>query len=178
MRIAISGSHRVGKTTLAEALAEALPKHELVPEPYYALEEEGHEFAEQPSLEDFELQLERSLKSLQPRAANRVFDRCPLDMIAYLLAHEDAGAFQLDDWMPRVHQLLPTLDLIVYVPIEQPDRIPVDRSEQCYRDEVDAVLRDIVLDDAYGLDVDVISVAGTEGDRLKQVLSRVRRPSK
>lgn len=60
MRIAISGSHRVGKTSLAEALAVALPGHELLPEPYHALEDEGHEFGEMPSLDDFTLQLERA----------------------------------------------------------------------------------------------------------------------
>ena len=59
MRIAISGSHRVGKTTLAEALAAELPGYELVPEPYYLLEEDGHVFAAMPSIEDFELQLAR-----------------------------------------------------------------------------------------------------------------------
>jgi hypothetical protein len=33
MRIAISCSHLVGKTTLAKALAEALPRYDLVPVP-------------------------------------------------------------------------------------------------------------------------------------------------
>lgn len=81
MRIAISGSHLVGKTTLAEALADALPDHQLVPEPYHLLEEEGYEFGEMPSIEDFELQLERSFHCLQESGPAVVFDRCPLDMI-------------------------------------------------------------------------------------------------
>ena len=49
MRIAISGSHVVGKTTLAEALAPALPHYELVPDPYDLLAEDGNEFGEMPS---------------------------------------------------------------------------------------------------------------------------------
>jgi uridine kinase len=50
MKIAISGAHRTGKTTLVEELSRALPAYGVVDEPYYLLEEEGHEFAEMPSL--------------------------------------------------------------------------------------------------------------------------------
>jgi uridine kinase len=78
MRIAISGTHLVGKTTLAETLAAVLPEHELMPDPYHLLEEEGHEFTEMPSLEDFEAQLERSLECLEGSGSSVVFDRCPL----------------------------------------------------------------------------------------------------
>ena len=46
MRIAISGTHFSGKSTLVEALSEALPQYTIVEEPYYLLQEEGHEFAE------------------------------------------------------------------------------------------------------------------------------------
>ena len=62
MRIAITGTHFSGKSTLVEALSEALPHHIIVEEPYRLLEEEGYEFPELPSLEDFELQLERSIE--------------------------------------------------------------------------------------------------------------------
>ena len=101
MRIAICGSHLVGKTTLAQALAGALPGHELVPEPYHLLEEEGYEFTEMPSVDDFERQLERSLSCLQESGANALFDRCPLDILAYLSAHRDADAVNPADGMPR-----------------------------------------------------------------------------
>jgi predicted ATPase len=175
MRIAISGSHLVGKTTLAEALAEALPGYELVPEPYHLLEEDGHELAEMPSVDDFELQLERSLLCLRESGENVIFDRCPLDILGYLLTHEDADAFHLADWMPRVRQLVPGLDLIVFVPIEKPDRVPVPRSQARLRAEVDSALRDIVLDDAYGLEIDVLTVAGPTAARVHQVLAHLRR---
>jgi adenylate kinase family enzyme len=41
MRIAITGAHGVGKTTLAEALLEHLPGYTLETEPYYQLEAAG-----------------------------------------------------------------------------------------------------------------------------------------
>jgi len=87
MRIAVSGAHRTGKTTLLEELSRALPNHVVVDEPYYLLEEEGHEFAEIPSLGDFELQLERSIQCVEDSEEDQLFDRCPADMLAYLIAH-------------------------------------------------------------------------------------------
>jgi AAA domain len=174
MRIAISGSHRVGKTTLAEALAETLPEYDLIPEPYYQLEEDGYEFEEMPSLEDFERQLDRSIQSISDSGANVIFDRCPLDILGYLVAHCDAGAFEIDDWMPRVRDAVAKLDLIVFVPIEDPDRVALPRAEGPLRASVDEVLREIVEDDSYELAMDVITVEGPAAARLRQVVERVR----
>jgi hypothetical protein len=174
MRIAISGSHLVGKTTLAEALAETLRGYELVPEPYYLLEEEGHEFAEMPSLEDFELQLERSIQCVQEGGTDVVFDRCPLDILGYLLTHRDADRFQIEDWMPRVREAVATLDQIVFVPVEDPDRVAAPRSQARLRSAVDMALRDLILDDAWGLEIEVIMVAGTPEARLRDVTAHLR----
>ncbi len=41
MRVGISGTHRTGKTTLAQALCACLPGHVTAVEPYYLLEEAG-----------------------------------------------------------------------------------------------------------------------------------------
>lgn len=174
MRIAISGSHLVGKTTLAEALAEALPSYEFVPEPYHLLEEDGHEFGEMPSIDDFERQLERACHCVEESGPNVVFDRCPLDIVGYLHTHEDAAEFDLEKWMPRIREHVAALDAIVFVPIEEPDRVAVPRSQARLRAAVDAVLRDIVLNDAYELEMDVIEVTGSLGTRLRQVMAHVR----
>lgn len=175
MHIAISGSHLVGKTTLAEALADALPSHDLFPEPYYLLEEDGYEFGEVPSIHDFERQLERSLQCIEESRTDVVFDRCPLDFLGYLITHRDAEAFRLNDWLPRVRASLAKLDIIVFVPVEEPDRVAVPRSQARLRAEVDAVLRDIIVDDVYGLENHVITVQGTPGARLRQVVAHLGR---
>ena len=174
MRIAISGSHRVGKTTLAETLADALPRYEFVAEPYYLLEEDGYEFGEPPSLEDFERQLERSCQAVSQGGANVVFDRCPLDILGYLAAHRDAQTFQIEDWLPRVREAVAKLDLIVFVPIEQPDRVAVPPAEARLRADVDDELRDIILDDTYELEIEVITAEGTPAARLSRVLTHLR----
>ena len=67
MKIAVSGAHRTGKTTLVEELCRALPDHLSMNEPYYHLVEEGHVFPEMPSIEDFELQLDYSIEQITNR---------------------------------------------------------------------------------------------------------------
>src|SRR6202040_1338547 len=88
MRVGISGTHGTGKTTLAGGLGAHLPGHVGVGEPYYLLEEEGHEFGFPPSLDDYRALLARSLRSLSspPLRPGVVFDRTPLDYLAYLAA--------------------------------------------------------------------------------------------
>ena len=173
MRIAISGSHQVGKTTLAESLANALPGYVLVPEPYYLLLEEGNDFAEMPTVEDFELQLERSIRCIRESGSDVIFDRCPLDMIGHLTSHRDMEMFHIGDWLPDVREAVATLDLIAFIPVEVPDRIDVPPSERQFRADVDEALWDIIADDIYGLGMDVISVAGAPADRLRRILTHV-----
>ena len=175
MRVAISGSHLVGKTTLAGALADALPSHELVPEPYYLLAEDGYEFGEMPSIDDFERQLERSFQCIEDSGPDVVFDRCPLDLLGYLITARDAEAFRLDDWLPRVRASVAKLDLVVFVPIEEPDHVAVPRSQARLRAEVDSVLRDIIVDDVYELEIDVMTARGMPDARLHQVVTHLGR---
>jgi hypothetical protein len=176
MRIAVSGSHFVGKSTLVEELSGALPEYSTVEEPYYLLEEEGHVFADPPSIEDFELQLERSLTSLEAREPNVIFDRCPVDFLGYLLAHPDTETFDLESWLPRVRTTLETLDLIVFVPIEGRDRISLPRSQDPhFRVLVDEGLGEILLENSLNFDVEVLQVTGALHERLRQVLAQLRR---
>jgi predicted ATPase len=174
MKIAVSGAHRTGKTTLIEELSRALPAYVVVDEPYYVLEEEGHEFAEMPSLEDFELQLERSLESMVDSRRDQLFDRCPADILAYLITHRDSDGFDLDLWLPRVRNAMRRLDLIVFVPVESPDRVIVSEPEErTLRRRVDEELRDIVLEDRWDFGVEAIEVTGASRDRARQVLAHV-----
>lgn len=175
MRIAVSGAHRTGKTTLIEELGRSLPGHVIVDEPYHLLAEEGHEFAELPSLEDFELQLERSLRSVLESAADCLLDRCPCDLLAYLIAHEDSEAFAVDPWLPRVRDAMGRLDLVLFVPIEEPDRVTVSPSDhRRLRRRVDEELRDIVLEDRWDFGVPAIEVAGSPRERARQALQHIR----
>lgn len=174
MRIAVSGAHQVGKSTLVEALAGALAGHQTVDEPYHQLEEEGHEFAQPPSIEDFELKLERSLEAMSGDETEVIYDRCPADLLAYLATHDDADGVDLDDHLPLVREALGSLDLVVFVPIEQPERIALpDEVDRRWRARVDAYLRELLLGEGPGLEVDVLEVTGSVRERLRAVLARV-----
>lgn len=171
--MAFSGTHRTGKTTLVEAISGILPAYEVVEEPYRVLEEEGHEFADPPSVEDFELQLRTSIESLAAAPADALLDRCPLDFIAYLQAlHED---FDIDGWLDDIRDSIAMLDLIVVVPIETPDRISVAvHEDRRLRRRVDQRLRLFALEDPYGFEAVTLEVSGGLGERIRQVTHAMR----
>jgi predicted ATPase len=175
MRIAVSGAHRTGKTTLIEELDRALSGYEVVEEPYHLLEEEGHVFAEMPSLEDFELQLERSIECLAEVQENQLLDRCPADLLAYLMTHRDADGFDVELWLPRARSAMQQLDLVIFVPIEDPDRILVSEPDGGeLRRRVDEELREILLEDRWDFGVEAVEVTGTVRERVRQVLAYLR----
>jgi predicted ATPase len=168
VRIAVSGTHGVGKSTLVADLVRALPGHVAIAEPYLQLLDEGHAFADPPSLEDYEVQLERSLASLaSPGLEAAVFERCPADFLAYIAAHADGDGLDLAAWLPRVRVALAAVDLVVFVPLERPGR--------GFRSRVDERLHEILLDDVHGLGVEVLEVRGEPGQRLDRVLDRISR---
>ena len=174
MRIAVSGSHGTGKTTLIEELVGLRPGFHRFDEPYYLLEEEGHAFAETPCLEDFELQLQRSIRIVEESQGDCLFDRCPSDFLAYLITHEDSAGFDLHGWLPRIRDAMQRLDLIVFVPIEEPDRVSMAEPDHgSLRLRVHEELAGIVLDDHYTFGVPVIEVRGTREERARHVLERV-----
>ena len=172
-QIALAGAHAVGKSTLAAELAAALPGHRVVEEAYYQLEMEGYVFAESPSLEDFEAQLERSLRCVREERGDVIFDRSPADYLAYLLAHRDAARAAPSYWLPRIREACAALELIVFVPIEHPDRVTAGYEAPRLRRRVDATLREGLVDDEWDLGGRVLEVSGTPGERAKQVLARL-----
>ena len=119
MRIALSGSHAVGKTSLLNELQRQLVGYDAVEEPYAEL----------------------------------------------LLAGETR------EWISAAHGTLSTIDLIVFVPIEQPDRISPGISYARQRNRVDELLREMLMDDSYGFARPVIEVHGSVEARTRQVTS-------
>jgi hypothetical protein len=175
MRIAVSGAHQTGKTTLVEELVGSRPEFNRFDEPYYQLETEGHAFAGVLGIEDFELQLERSIQSINESEGDCLFDRCPADILAYLITHADSERFDIRGWLPGARIAMQRLDLVVFVPIEAPDRVPLAATDQgTLRRRVHEELEDIVLNDGMGFGVPAIEVTGTTEERAHQVLEYVR----
>lgn len=171
MRIAVSGAHATGKSTLIAELRRLLPSHEAVDEPYYALLEAGSPSAGEPCREDFEAQLEASIGLITGHGGPDVlFERCPVDYLAYLRCLPGA-ADDVSRWMDESAPALASLDRIVFVPVERPDRVHVGASEgRRLRRRVDALLREILVDDGWGLGLAVVEVHGSPSERAQQVL--------
>jgi len=168
MKIAITGAHGVGKTTLAEKLLEHLPDYELRTEPYYELEELGYEFSETPNTDDFAEQLKYSIKQIAASGDNVIFDRCPVDIMAYLEALN--GIQFINSMYDKAESAMEEIDLIVYVPIEHPDIIPHQKSDYPeLRDAVNEILRESVND--FG--IEVLEVKGILSERISQVLAKI-----
>ena len=174
MRIAVSGAHRTGKSTLIGDLARNLPGYAVAEEAYYALLAEGHVFAALPSRDDYELMLERSCRTLTVNGApNLLVDRCPADYLGYIVASPGPLSEVLDRWFERVSVAMRTLDLVIFVPIEHPERIDPSAFERPrLRRRADDALREIVVEDTWGIIPHAIEVSGTTGERVNQVLAR------
>ena len=167
VRIALSGGHATGKSTLMRELAPRLPGTLVIEEPYYLLADEGHAFSDPPTTEDFELLFERSVSLIRKTPASSVlFDRSPADYLAYLTAlRPDAAQHER---VAAAAAALATLDLVVFVPIERPDRIQTTEAPRL-RQRVDRVLREMLVDRSWGIDVPVVEVKGAPNARADQV---------
>ena len=177
MRIGISGTHGTGKTTLAEALCAHLPGHVTADEPYYLLEEEGYEFEFPPSIDDYWAMLTRSVQSLRSPAPLRavVFDRTPLDYLAYLAATGADAERETDAAV--IQSAVASLDLLVLTVItpETEQALPPPEMPRL-RSAMNDALLDIIYNDPRDLcgDVPVLLLDGPLDDRLRAVLNVTR----
>ncbi|MCI1683964.1 MAG: ATP-binding protein [Bacteroides sp.] len=165
MRIAVIGAHCVGKTTIVEELQKLLSDYEFYSEPYYELEERGYLFPETPTIDDYIEQFEYSIRQISTSGDNAVFDRCFVDLLAYIQAvskSEDIQAFY-----QKVEDMLSEIDLFIFVPIEEPDRIPCSELPEL-RQEVNEILYDLIGD----LGIEAIEVSGNISQRLNQIKSK------
>ncbi|MCG3121372.1 MAG: hypothetical protein ALAOOOJD_04437 [bacterium] len=187
MRLAISGTHAIGKSTLAEDFVEKHPEFVLESEPYYVLQEQfGINFAEEPRQDDFITQLEYSLErtNAYEKKDNVIFDRCPIDYIAYLMyvSKRDFGNTALEPWRDLLRQVaksIERLELIAFLPIVERHKIRLDADEDerfCF--EVDRYFKQIYREDIYGLfsgqQPAVVELWGDRKSRLARLESQLK----
>jgi AAA domain len=177
MRVGISGTHGTGKTTLAAALCAFLPDHELADEPYYLLDEEGYECGFPPSLEDYRALLARSVRSLtsSPFRPRVVFDRTPLDYLAYLVA---SGADPCDEAGAEAFRpAFASLDLLVITPVTaQTEQVLPAAEMPGLRLEMNNALLELVYGDPLDAwrDVPVLELTGPLDGRVDMVLAALQ----
>lgn len=166
MRIAFTGTHKVGKTTLAEELADELPGYEFYNEPYLQLLEKGYPFSEIPTADEFIDQFNYSIKQIEQAGENAIFDRCPLDILAYIYAVDKDIVTQ--QFYGKMMNALSQIDLLVFVPVEMPDVMICQPSElPGLRADVNDFLLMWMEDLSNN---EIITVQGTVANRKKQIL--------
>lgn len=190
MRIAVSGSHSLGKSTLVDDWVARYPEFTREEEPYRALGLYGPYqilFRDESTRLHNGIQLYYSLSRVHRYAGQAddvIFDRAPVDYLAYSQYTADAGSTDIDDafvmsMVAAVIESLDRLDIIAFVP--KSDDWPVEMeadgirpTDYAYRDAVDAVFKQIYREGRYGVISGerhplVVELVGSREDRLDQL---------
>jgi hypothetical protein len=183
MRIAVSGSHFMGKSTLIKDFIEKYPDYKCEIEPYYKLQDEKTmELSLEPSLESLLEQLDYSIKQVNELANehNIIFDRCPIDYIAYAMceASIDINNSEIFERFPEVKEALNNLDMILFLPITKEHLIEYTEENPAYRIAADKCFKKIYRDDIYDIfprynHPKIIEIWGDRLARIKKIESYI-----
>lgn len=181
MRIAVSGTHCCGKSTLIAAFLDKHSEYIHEREAYEELQDLYDEaFSAEPSAEDFYRQLEyqnQRLHQYQP-GEQVIFERSPFDYVAYMLALQDLRQNTADFTLSTrsleiVEASLPLLDLIVYIPISDWKGEVPNTEDAVLRAAMDNQLERILVNDELGLLANsacaVLEVGGNTSERLRLI---------
>lgn len=176
MRIAVSGTHGVGKSTLIEEFLSAHPDFAHEPEPYSVLVEDfGEEFSAEPSVDDFQRQLVFNLDRLTQhgREERVIYERCPIDFLAYIAALDSRAT---NAALNLVANALQHLDLVLYLPITTTNSGELEFPK--LRKAVDQVLSAVYRDCEFGLvsstDLVIVEATGPTAERLRTLEAAMR----
>jgi hypothetical protein len=159
LRIAVSGSHGVGKSSLIASFLDRHPEYAHEPEAFEVLGDDI-DLSEStvPTSDGLRLLLEYTVAVVQDRAleAHVVFERSPVDYLAYAAA--SGGAWPpgervgfLESQKPIVRASIQQLQLIAYLPLSTAGAAGRRGEEERFRQEVDICLRRALLEDEYEL---------------------------
>jgi hypothetical protein len=167
MRIAITGSHSLGKSTVVNQWVDRHPNYRREEEPYRALSLHGPytiEFREASTRLQNGLQLYYNIGRVHRYCLatdNVIFDRAPVDYLAYSMYTAAQGLSDIDNcfvesMVPVVRESLDRLDILAFVPksaewpveMEDDGIRPVNHA---YRDDVDAIFKQIYRESRFDL---------------------------
>jgi hypothetical protein len=150
MRIAISGYHSLGKSTIVNEWFAKNPNFVREEEPYRAL---GLYGPYEILFRDASTKLHNGIHRYGKSTDDVIFDRAPVDYIAYSQYTANQGSTDIDaafveSMVPAVRESLDHLDILAFVP--KSDAWPVEMEtdgirpvDPAYRDEVDAIFKQI-----------------------------------
>jgi hypothetical protein len=157
MRIAVSGAHGTGKSTLIAAWLEQYPRYAHEPEAFEVLGDEIDVEDEGPTADGLRLLLAHTLSTLDRYAPGAcvVFERSPVDYLAYAVASRSwprgSPAAFVEASVPLVRRSLGQLDLIALLPLAAGGPPARAGEDARFRKRVDRALARALLDDEYDL---------------------------
>lgn len=169
MRIAVSGTHCSGKSTLIEDFIAVHGDYVYEPEPYEWLAElHGESFADVKGVGDFHRQLEVCVERLRgyARGARVIAERSPLDFLAYILA---LGEERIEPAVELAARGMEHVDLLVVLPLVDNDGIVAPEWEDLdLREAMNDRLLEMVTTDEFQLlgNLRVIEIHGARSNRL------------
>jgi len=190
MRIAISGSHSLGKSTVVNDWVAAHPEFRREEEPYRALALNGpYEilFREASTRLHNGVQMYYNISRVyrySSPADDVIFDRAPVDYLAYSQYTANQGSTDINSafvasMVPAVRESLDHLDILAFVPkseawpveMEADGIRPVDHA---YRDEVDVIFKQIYREGRFAVMPSVhpplmLELVGSRHQRLDQL---------
>ncbi|MGN6186474.1 MAG: AAA family ATPase [Thermoanaerobaculia bacterium] len=173
MRIAISGTHCSGKSTLIEDFLARHRDYVHEPEPYEWLDEA---ISDEVTTDDFWRQLEISVDRLRTyaRDANVIAERSPIDFIAYMLALDEHDSQTIASAAELAAEGLAHIDLLVVLPLNDRDGIECPESEDLeLREAMNEQLLELTTTDAYSLFASasprIVEIRGTPEQRLRML---------
>jgi hypothetical protein len=179
MRIAVSGTHFIGKSTLIQDFIKSHPEYKCEIESYYKLEDEqSMELSLEPSFDSLVEQLDYSIVQLNNCSgdSNIIFDRCPIDYIAYAMCAAEQDSIdihdtEISDRFMQVKQALNNLDLIVFLPITKENSIEYTEENPVYRKVADKNFKKIYRDGIYDIfpKYNHPKIIEIWGERLKRI---------
>ena len=189
MRIAISGSHSLGKSTLVWDWVKRHPHYRREEEPFRALDEEMYDirFRQESNRLHNGIQMYYNASRVNLYASVSdcvIFDRAPVDYIAYSQYTADKRTTDIDDafvsaMVPRVRETMQKLDLVAFIPMT--DRWPVDMEDDGirpvdlpYRAEVDTIFKQIYRDQRFSVMPEIhppklIELWGSREERISRL---------
>jgi hypothetical protein len=179
MRVAVSGTHCSGKSTLVEAFLLEHPEYVHEPEAYEVLSElHGESFSEEPSAEDFFRQLEYQVNRLRTYECDDlvILERSPADYVAYLQAlidldRESADLRLVGQSIQIAREAFGFLDLVVFLPIRGIQIDVPEEEDRRLRSKVDEVLEGILVHADYGITLEsetkIVEAVGALDQRLR-----------
>lgn len=190
MRIAVSGSHSLGKSTVVNDWVSSRPEFAREEEPYRALGLHGPYqilFRDESTRLHNGIQLYYNIGRVHryaTAAQDVIFDRAPVDYLAYSQYTADTGCTDIDDafvasMAPAVAESLDHLDILAFVP--KSDEWPVEMEadgirpiDHAYRDAVDLIFKQIYREGRFGVMQGdkrplLIELVGSREQRLEQL---------